>query len=396
MEFLDYAGVMQVFAAGILTWILLKLLHPVAPRLNLLDYPKGRKDHAQPTAITGGLAMMGALVLVATIAGTPNAPSTLWAFLSAATLLVAVGLLDDRYDVRWYWRVLAQAVAALIMIYGAGVRVEQIGPVFGLDSLALGYLSVPFTVFATIGIINAINMIDGADGLSGSLVAVALVMLAAAGLYAGNVELATRALIFAAAVTAFLSYNMRFPWQPQARAFLGNAGSALLGLVIAWVAFRLTQNSSHPVNPVLALWLVPVPIMDCLVLTVRRTRQGRSPFSAGRDHIHHFMQDAGFGPTQAALALAFFSLLCGLAAGQAMRLDIPHPAILAAYLALCCGWYWMSARRQRAIAVFAVLRRLPVFGPVRVAPPALPPPPLRNASQARKAASETAACRKAG
>lgn len=397
MELLDYAGAMQVFAAGILTWVLMKLLHPLAPRLKLLDHPKGRKDHARPTAITGGLAMMGAVVLVAVVAGAHNSPATLWAFLSAATLLVAVGLLDDRYDVRWYWRVLAQAVAALIMIYGAGVRVQQIGPVFGLDSLALGYLSVPFTVFATVGIINAINMIDGADGLSGSLVAVALVMLAAAGLYAGNVELATRALIFAAAVTAFLSYNMRFPWQRQARAFLGNAGSALLGLVVAWIAFRLTQNSSHPVNPVLALWLVPVPIMDCLVLTVRRKREGRSPFSAGRDHIHHFMQDAGFGPTQSALALAFFSLLCGLAAGQAMRLDIPHPVILAAYLVLCVGWYWLSSRRARAIAMFATLRRLPVFGPMPAPLVPLPPQPQHGRpAQARRAAESSRVRTKAG
>ncbi|MBL0227583.1 hypothetical protein [Thermomonas sp.] len=100
---------------------------------------------------------------------------------------------------------------------------------------------------------------------------------------------------------------------------LGNAGSALLGLVIAWVAFRLTQNPGHPVNPVLALWLLPIPVMDCLVLIVRRLQQGRSPFSAGRDHIHHVMQDAGFGPTRAAMVLTAVSLACGLLVAQAMR-----------------------------------------------------------------------------
>lgn len=372
MEWLVDVGVLQALATAVLTWVVLKLLHPVAPSLNLLDYPKGRKDHAHPTPITGGLAMLFAFVVVGLLTVGRYASDTLVSFTVAAGLVTAVGLYDDRFDLRWYWRVLAQVLAALILVYGAGVRVEQIGPVFGLDSLALGWLSVPFTVFATVGIINAINMIDGADGLAGLLVAVALVMLAAAALYAGNDGLSRHSLVVAGAVGAFLLYNMRFPWQPRAKAFMGNAGSAFLGLVVAWVTFRLTQNPGHPVNPVLALWLVPVPIVDCLVLTVRRVRQGRSPFSAGRDHIHHFMRDAGFGPTQAAIALAVFSLCCGLAAGGAMLVDVPHPVILAAFLVLCLAWYWLSARRERALAFFAAVRRLPVFGPL--SPSDLPQP----------------------
>ena len=358
-------GLGRAILAAVITWLVLRLLQPLAPRLNLLDYPKGRKDHAHPTPITGGLAMLAAFMVTGVVTVGDFAASTLVSFTVAALLVSVVGLLDDRYDVRWYWRVAAQVAAALIMVYGAGVRVEQIGPVFGLDSLALGWLSVPFTVFATVGIINAVNMIDGADGLAGLLVAACLVMLAAAAVYAGNLGLSGHALVVAGAVGAFLLYNMRFPWQPRAKAFMGNAGSAFLGLVVAWVVFRLTQNAGHPVNPVLALWLIPVPIMDCLVLTARRTREGRSPFSAGRDHIHHFMQDAGFGPTQAALALAVFSLLCGAIAGKAMRLDVPNPVILVAFLLMCVGWYWLSARPKRAVRFFRAIRRWPVFGAER-------------------------------
>ncbi len=309
--------------------------------------------------------MLVAMIALAGLAVGELAPTTLVSFTAAALLVSIVGLADDRHDLRWYWRILAQVAAALIMIYGAGVRVEQIGPVFGLDSLALGWLSVPFTVFAPVGIINAVNMIDGADGLAGLLVAVCLVMLAAAAVYAGNMGLSRHSLVVAGAVGAFLLYNMRFPWQARARVFMGNAGSAFLGLVVAWVVFRLTQNPGHPVNPVLALWLIPIPVIDCLVLTVRRTREGRSPFSAGRDHIHHFMQDAGFGPTQAALALAVFSLLCGAIAGKAMRLDVPNPVILVVFLLMCVGWYSLSARPERAVRCFRAIRRWPVFGAER-------------------------------
>src|SRR5262249_58086523 len=104
----------------------------------------------------------------------------------ATLLLTVVGLIDDRYDVSWYWRLGAQAVAGLILFYVGGVRVEQIGPVFGLSPVSLGVLSAPFTVLATVGLINALNMIDGIDGLAGVQVLCALAMLAAASLYAGN------------------------------------------------------------------------------------------------------------------------------------------------------------------------------------------------------------------
>ena len=350
---LDFAGAGLAF---LLTTLALLLLQPLAARLNLLDHPNDtRKDHAHPTPVTGGIAILvGCLV---GFFGLQVGTASVQAFTAAALLLVLVGIYDDLHDLRWYWRILVQAVAALIIIYWGGVRVEQIGPTLGLGDVSLGWLAVPFTVFATIGLINAMNMIDGADGLAGLLGLAALLMLSAAALYAGNAALASRLSILCGALAAFLAWNVRLPWRPRAKVFLGNAGSALLGLVIAWVAFRLTQNPGHPVNPVLALWLLPIPVMDCLVLIVRRLQEGRSPFSAGRDHIHHLMQEAGFGPTRAALWLAFFSLCCGLVVGQAMRLDVPHPVLLAAFLLLCVGWYLLTRRPERAVAFFRRLRR---------------------------------------
>ena len=342
-------------AAFVLAALLPWWLEPAARRLDLMDYPKGRKDHERPTPVTGGLAMAIASILAYWAA--PNLTPSIQAFCIAAVLLVAVGLWDDKHDLRWYWRVLAQVLAALVVIFWGGVRVEQLGPLFGLGQTSLGFLSVPFTVFATVGIINAMNMIDGADGLAGMLGLAALAMLCAASVYAGNLMLAERVAVLCGALAGFLVWNLRFPWRPRARVFMGNAGSGFLGLVIAWVAFRLTQNDGHPVNPVLALWLLPIPVMDTLVLIVRRLQEGRSPFAAGRDHIHHMMQDAGFGPTRAAFWLTVFSLACGLVVGQAMRLDVPNPLLLAAYIALCVGWYLLTRDRARAVAFFRRLRR---------------------------------------
>lgn len=337
-------------AAGV-TWLVQWLLHPLAPRLNLLDYPKGRKDHAHPTPITGGLAMLAGVLTLWVSALLPM-DRTVLAFMSASTLLVVVGLLDDLHDLSWKLRIPAQVVAALIMVYVGGVQVEQIGQVFGLAEWSLGALSVPFTVFATVGLINAINMIDGADGLAGMLVLVALLMLTGAAMYSGNELVANRSLLLSGVVAAFLTFNLRFPWRPKAKIFMGNAGSAFLGFVIAWLAFRLTQSPSHPVNPVIALWFVMIPVMDCLVLMLRRIRTRKSPFIADRNHMHHLMRDAGFGPTRSALVLAGITGICGLAVGQAMRMDVPNPVLLALFVLMCAGWYWVTGKRERAIGFF--------------------------------------------
>lgn len=340
-----------VVAAAVLTCVVQWLLRPVANRLDLLDHPRGRKDHSHPTPVTGGLAMaMG--VLVVTVFTADHAGNALYGFALGSALLIGVGLLDDKYDVPWWLRIGVQVLAALSMVYLGGVRVERLGPLFGLGNTELGVLSVPFTVFATVGLINAINMIDGADGLAGSLVFAALAMLAAAAVYAGNDSLALLIAVLVGAVGGFLAYNLRLPWRPRAKLFMGNAGSAFLGFAIAWAAFRLTQNPNHAVSPILALWVLPVPVLDTIVLMVRRASLRKSPFIADHNHIHHLMREAGIGPTRSAMLLAFFSCVCGLLCGVALKADVPEPLLLGAYVLLCLAWYWMTGRRQRAVGFF--------------------------------------------
>lgn len=336
--------------------ILLWALRPLAHRFRLFDHPAGRKDHAAPTANIGGLAMAGAILVV--MGWFTVLSSAAMAFIGAAGLLVLIGALDDRYDLRWWLRMPGQCIAVLVMIYGGGLYVQHVGPLLGVDYTGLGVLTVPFTMFATVGVINAINMSDGVDGLAGSLSLAALVMLAAAAIYSGNDVLAERLAVFAGAVLGFLVMNMRLPWQPRARVFMGNSGSALLGFVIAWGSFRLTQNWAHPVTPILAPWLIATPLIDCVSLIARRLTRGQSPFRADREHMHHLMLDAGFTPTQLTLTLTAINLLLGLAAAVALRLKAPQPSLVLAFVALCLWYFWLTTRRERAVECFAALERL--------------------------------------
>lgn len=336
--------------------LLIPLTLPLARRWGLLDNPGGRKDHACPIPVTGG-----AVILLAIVAGffvfEPNWNLRVATFLGGALGLVVIGQLDDKYDLRWTWRIGAQALAALALFWLAGVKAQNLQDVFGFGAANIGLLSLPLTVFAVVGIINALNMADGVDGLAGSLALVSLMLFTCFALYAGDMDLAVRLLSLAAAVVGFLIWNSRLPWQPRARVFLGNGGSMLLGFIIAWAALRLTQNPAHPVSPVLGPYTLALPLIDCVVLMVRRYRRGVSPFKADRNHMHHLLLDAGYRPFMVVALMAGGSLALGIAAALAVKVGVYRPVLVGCFLMLLGSWYLFTRNRENAVARLRRFRR---------------------------------------
>jgi UDP-GlcNAc:undecaprenyl-phosphate GlcNAc-1-phosphate transferase len=303
--------------------------------------------------VVGGLVIFLAMAL--SFALFENTLSVQLLTLLGCTLaLVLVGQLDDFHDLHWSVRIATQALAALAMIFVAGVQATNLQDVLGFTGANVGLFAVPFTVFIVVGVINALNMVDGVDGLAGTLSLVSLGLFTVFALYSGQPEEAERLLALCGALLGFLLWNSRFPWQPRARVFLGNGGSMLLGFVIAWTSVRLTQNAAHPVSPVLGPWTLALPLIDCVTLMFRRWRQGRSPFAADRHHMHHMLLDAGFRASQVVAVLGGLSLLLGVGAAVALKLGIYRPLLVLVFLVLLFGWYAFS--RDYGLAV-ARLRR---------------------------------------
>ncbi|MFZ5669664.1 MAG: MraY family glycosyltransferase [Pseudomonadota bacterium] len=326
---------------------LIQVMNPIARRVGLVDRPGGHKTHDGHVPVTGGpaiaIGVLGpALILL------PATPA-LVSLAIALVILLAVGVLDDLYDLNWGFRIITQIGAALVLVYVGDVKVEQIGGAFGFERTDLGSLSMPFTVLATVGLINALNMIDGIDGLAGSITLCAVVMLLSAAIYSGNVPLVSELLFTAGALAGFLAFNLRLPWFPKARVFLGNSGSAIIGLIIAWASFRLTQSPSHPVTPVLAPFLIAPPVIDAIALALRRIASRRSPVAADRTHVHHILMDGGFRVSDVVLLICTGSLVVGLLAALALRANVPEPAFLVAYLVMLAG-YFAATRRPAATA----------------------------------------------
>ncbi|MEX0902653.1 MAG: hypothetical protein WDZ76_08010 [Pseudohongiellaceae bacterium] len=274
-----------LFNSFLITGISLLMLKPFAHRMGLVDVPGGRKTHEKATPLIGGLGIfLGTLVM---ILFTPNVFHEYGALLALASLVLFVGLLDDAIELRVSVRMGAHGFAALVMATVADVKLESLGNLLGAGPVELGLLSVPLTVFATVGVINAVNMADGLDGLSGGLVLIALACIAAVAAVAGNFELLALSTILGCSLAAFLTMNFRLLWKKNALVYLGDAGSTMLGFMVAWILISESQGPDASFAPVFALWFLAVPLLDTVYLLIGRPLRKISPFTPGVDHLHH-------------------------------------------------------------------------------------------------------------
>ena len=327
------------------------VMRPFAPRLGLIDQPDERKRHEAPTPAIGGLAMF---VVMATLNLAFHPPSLkVIGFDMAALILVVAGAIDDRNRLRWYVRMAAQIVGALVLIHVAGIGVDDLGSVIGYPVRLLQPWSDLLSIVAIVGVINSVNMMDGVDGLAGSVSMVAIALLIGISVYAGNLALASDLLAAAAALIGFLMFNLRFPWNRRASIFLGNAGAELLGLIIAAAAFQLTQNIHHPISPKLAPFLLAPALIDCLTLIIRRLRRGVSPFQADRDHLHHLLLDSGLTPTGVVSVIAALTLVIALAALLAAKAHVSGIVFTCAFIVLWAAYVLATRSRERFVGFCA-------------------------------------------
>ncbi|MEM7357728.1 MAG: MraY family glycosyltransferase [Pseudomonadota bacterium] len=290
------------------------LLARLAPSVGLMAVPGEHRKHQQATPVVGGIAIFLGLVL-GLVWLTPEHLG----LLPAMSVLVAVGVLDDRFTLNSVVRLAAQAVAAWLMIHFTGAELLNLGAIFSNTDLWLGGWSMALTIFASIGVINAVNMSDGLDGLAGSLVLIVLLSMLAIG--STETELV---LVVVAAVSGFLVWNLRI-LRPRARMFMGDAGSTLLGLILVYLLIRGSQQPVNDFSPVTALWLLALPLIDTVAVLLVRPIRGQSPFSADRFHYHHLLQARGLEVNQTlclVLALQVVLIVVALAmsnAGVAQR-----------------------------------------------------------------------------
>ena len=272
------------------TAVFMFVLRPLAILIGLVDSPGGRKAHVGDVPIIGGVAMfIGMFTGMMVISGLSYVLASVFV---ASMLLVVIGVIDDRVPLPAIVRLVTQVAAVLIMVYGAGLSLREIGDPFGTGLIVMGSATVIFTMLVSLTMINAYNLVDGVDGLAGSLALVALLAVAVVSGFASVSGVI--AVTIVAAIIGFLVFNLPTRWNHAARSFMGDSGSTLLGFTVLWVVIGISQGSERVISPVHCLWFASIPIYDSLTCFVRRILKGKSPFSPGRDHFHHTLESGGF------------------------------------------------------------------------------------------------------
>lgn len=280
-------------SAFFLSSVFIVLLEPLCLRLGHVDQPGGRKRHRLATPLSGGLAIAVSIILLGV--GLFPSPQVL-GFVFGICLLLILGAWDDRKHVPASLRLLMQVLAVGVGMCALGdVRLSSLGNLLGQGDIELDTWSTLFTIFAAVGVINAVNMIDGVDGLAGGFAVLVIGVILC--LTAGTTAVSDVLLyVTIGSVAGFLLFNLRTPWQQQARIFLGDAGSLVLGYVLVWFAIQGTQGHPTVMEPVTAVWLFGLPLADTIYLMGSRLLRRQSPLHADRFHFHHFLLRTGLSP----------------------------------------------------------------------------------------------------
>jgi UDP-GlcNAc:undecaprenyl-phosphate/decaprenyl-phosphate GlcNAc-1-phosphate transferase len=292
-EFVVLYGLAFVIPLGV-TLLSTPFAMAVARRYGILDRPGERKIHRESTPYLGGAAIIAGLVVASILSGSTVQQAA--AIGAGAVAVFVVGLVDD---IRGLGAGIRVAIEALI---AAGLWLAHIrAGLFGVPVLDL-----ILTVVWIVAITNAVNLLDNMDGLASGVTAIAAAAYFVIAASDGNYFVASMAIGLAGASMGFLRYNF-----PPARIFLGDAGSLLLGYLLAVLALLVDMNVSNPVGRALLQALIlGVPVFDTTLVVISRIRAGRPVLLGGTDHTSHRLAHKGLSGRQVALVLYGAQALC--------------------------------------------------------------------------------------
>jgi len=315
-----YAVYLAAFAAGFATtYVALPLWRRWCLRIGLVDHPGHRKIHSAPVPLAGGLAVLSGLLLpligaalalslwpgaesaaAALAQGMSQRAMQIVAIGAGALGITLLGALDDRHPMTAKQKFAGQVAVALLLV-AADVRVTLFVP-----GVALSYA---ITVLWVLTVINAFNFMDNMNGLCAGLGAIGALLF---GVFASAAEqylVAPVACLMCGALLGFLPHNF-----PDARAFLGDSGSHLVGYMLAVMAilphFHRPDQTS-PLAVLAPLLVLAVPLLDLGWVVVLRLWMGKPFYVGDLNHLSHRLVRRGLSKRDAVLLIWLVAALIG-------------------------------------------------------------------------------------
>jgi len=318
--------VLATFAVALIASLGLTVpVRQLALRVGMVDYPGPRKVHLTPIPLLGGLAIYSGVLLALLVSTAAAVRSQMLGIVAGATLVVIVGILDDRKLLHHQIKLFVGMPAAALILMGTGIHAQVLENFW--PGRAAQWGDYVLTLFWVVGITAAFSILDHMDGLCAGVAAVAAIFFTSFALWSGQVLVSTLAAAVLGAAVGFLRWNFN-----PARIFMGDGGAMLLGFLMATLALKLRPATSLGT----ASWMIPVlilgvPIFDTTLISISRSRRGLIPFtSPGKDHSAHRLANLGFGARGAVLALYGLGAFFGLLALLASQLTAQHGYALAA------------------------------------------------------------------
>ncbi|MDX2137132.1 MAG: MraY family glycosyltransferase [Chloroflexota bacterium] len=286
------------------------LSRQIALRLGFVDKPAARKLHQSATPLLGGLAIYIAFALALLLFSPPQHLVEFGAILSGAAFLALIGGLDDKYNLGIRVRLLAMAVAALVIV-AAGIQIRLFNN---------PWIDIPLTIFWVMTVTNAVNFNDNMDGLAAGLTAIAAAFFMIIAVTQELSLVSTLAAALLGSAVGFLIYNFN-----PASTFMGDMGALVLGFILAILGIKLEFGT----QPLGVTWMVPLlvlalPLSDILLVVVTRISEGRSPAQAGKDHTSHRVMSLGLSQRK---TIAVMYLFCTLVGGVALIVSLAEEQI---------------------------------------------------------------------
>lgn len=298
--------IITIFITLISTLLLVFPIKKLAFKYNFLDQPNERKIHLKTTPRLGGLAIyLG--VLLGILYLQPTHPQ-LFSIVVGATVIVILGIIDDKFQLKPSIKFIGQMVAATLVIID-GIIIERITlPVLGLIEFN-SIISVLITIIWIVGITNAINLIDGLDGLASGVSTIGLISILVMAASDGDHLVMILSALIIAANLGFLYHNF-YP----AKIYMGDTGSMFLGYSIAVLSTIGLFKNVTIFSFIVPIIVLAIPIFDTIFVIVRRIIDGKSILLADNRHIHYRLLEVGFSHRTTVLIIYGFSTLFGLIA----------------------------------------------------------------------------------
>ncbi len=280
--------------AALISYFITPIVIKYAPKLKIMDDPKKNKHvkviHTSPVPRGGGIPIYIS-ILIASIVFIPM-DRHLASILVGATVIFVMGLLDDRYNINPYLRILLAAIGAFIPI-SSGIGINFItNPFGGIIDLSNPIISDLFALIWIIFMMNMLNMgAKGIDGqLSGVTIIAALTVTALSFFYSADITQWPVIILTSITAGAFVGF---LPWHkfPQ-KIMPGYGGATIAGFILAIASILSTAKMGTLVV------VLGVPIIDTGYTVIRRIFSGKSPVWGDRGHLHHRLLDSGLSKKQ--------------------------------------------------------------------------------------------------